>query len=54
MSTYRILDRSTSSAIFFASLLVAVCLFTSVSTAFGPITTHIQGGSHVEEVVVEG
>jgi len=54
MTTYRSLDRSTQSAIFLASLLVATFLFASVTTAFGPIATHIQGGSQVEEVIVEG
>jgi hypothetical protein len=54
MSTYRSLDRSTQSAIFFASLLMAFCLFTSVATAFGPMVTQVQGGYGIEEVVVEG
>jgi hypothetical protein len=53
-SQYRSLDRSTRSAIFFASLLVAISLLTSVTTAFGPIVTHIQSDNGVEEVVVQG
>jgi hypothetical protein len=54
MIQYRSLDRSTQSAIFFASLLVAISLFATVTTAFGPIATHVQGGRGIEEVVVQG
>jgi len=54
MTSFRFIDRTTNSAIFFASLLVAVSLFASVTTAFGPMVTHIQGTAQVEEVVVEG
>jgi len=54
MTIYRSLDRSTRSAIFLASLLVTVALFSSVASAFGPIVTPTRGGTEMEEVVVEG
>jgi hypothetical protein len=54
MSQYRSLDRSTQSAIFFASLLVASMIFGSVTTAFGHFAQPSLISDQIEEVVVQG
>lgn len=50
---YRSLDRSTHTVIFFASLLVAICLIGSVAAAFNAHAAP-QLASSVEAVVVQG
>ena len=54
MSQYRTLDRSTHTAIFFASLLVATMIFGSVTTAFGHFAQPSLVSDQIEEVVVQG
>lgn len=54
MSQYRSLDRSTQSAIFFASLLIATLVFGSVTTAFGHFAQPSLVSDQIEEVVVQG
>lgn len=51
---YRSLDRSTHTAIFLASLLVAVSLLSSITMAFGPMVAHAKTIDSIEEVVVQG
>jgi len=54
MSQYRSLDRSTHTAIFFASLLIATMIFGSVTTAFGHLAQPVLISDQIEEVVVQG
>jgi hypothetical protein len=54
MSQYRSLDRSTHTAIFFASLLVVTMIFGSVTTAFGRLAQPALMSNQIEEVVVQG
>jgi hypothetical protein len=51
---YRSLDRRTATAIFFASLVIAVTLLSSVTTAFGPMLTNSHSTNTIEEVIVQG
>jgi len=54
MTQYRSLDRSTNTAIFLASLLVATTIFGSVLTAFGHVAQPVLVTDQIEEVVVQG
>ena len=54
MSQYRTLDRSTHTAIFFASLLVATMIFGSVTSAFGHMAQPWLQSDQIEEVVIQG
>lgn len=54
MTHYRTLDRSTHTAIFFASLLVATMIFGSVTSAFGHLAQPWLQSDQIEEVVVQG
>ena len=54
MTQYRSLDRSTHTAIFFASLLVVTTIFGSVLTVFGHVSQPALVTDQIEEVVVQG
>jgi hypothetical protein len=54
MSQYRTLDRSTHTAILFASLLVVTMIFGSVTSAFGHMAQPWLQSDQIEEVVVQG
>ena len=54
MTQYRSLDRSTHTAIFFASLLVATMIFGTVTTVFGHFAQPTLISDQIEEIVVQG
>lgn len=51
---YRSLDRTSSTAIFLASLLVSLSLLSSISFAFSPTLLSAKNVNNIEEIVIRG